>query len=236
MAGAAGGVGEEIVRALLSRVHDARVVAISRHPARLTRLAERLAAAGLADAERARLVRVVADVSDAGGAHDAVRLAREEAGEADVAIPSLGGWWEGRLLDIDEPTYDRVMTEMFRAHFHFARAFVPELVRRPNGLYLGIGGGAALSPVPNAGLVSIAGAAQLMLTRVLAAETQGTGVTVRELVVNGPVSTREVPGPPEWITAREIGEVVADLVVRGTTSWPKQRERGPLLIMDPVRG
>jgi 3-oxoacyl-[acyl-carrier protein] reductase len=127
------------------------------------------------------------------------------------------------------------MTEMFRAHFHFARAFVPALPRRPGSLYLGIGGGAALYPVPDAGLVSIAGAAQLMLTRVLAAETKDAGIAVRELVVNGPVTTRDIPGPAEWITAAEIGEVVADLVASGTTTWPKQRERGPLLIMDPAR-
>ncbi|HZO93496.1 MAG TPA: SDR family oxidoreductase [Candidatus Baltobacteraceae bacterium] len=230
VAGAAGGVGEEIVRALLARVHDARVLAISRHPARLERLAARLDGLDLG-----RFIPIVADVSDMRGAHAALALVEAAGGGVDVAIPSLGGWWEGKLLDVDEATYDRVMTEMFRAHFHFARAFVPAMLHRPGALYLGIGGGAALYPVPDAGLVSIAGAAQLMLTRVLAAETKDAAVTVRELVVNGPVSTRDVPGPPDWITANEIGEVVADIVMHGETSWPKQRERGPLLLMDVVR-
>ncbi len=232
VAGAAGGVGEGIVRALLAGVPDARVVAISRHPARLERLQERLAGSDLT-----RLVPIVADVSDSAGAHEAQRLVREAAGDADVAIPSLGGWWEGSVLDVDEATYDRVMTEMFRAHFHFARAFIPPLRDRGTGLYLGIGGGAALYPVPNASLVSIAGAAQLMLTRTLAAETAGSGVAVRELVVNGPVNTRDSAEPADatWITADEIGEVVAELVATGATTWPKQRERGPLLIMDSVR-
>ena len=232
VAGAAGGVGEGIVRALLERVPDANVLAISRHPARLEHLQARLAGLDLG-----RLIPIVADVSDAGGAHEALRLVHASAIEGiDVAIPSLGGWWDGKVLDVDEATYDRVMTEMFRAHFHFARAFVPALMQRERSLYLGIGGGAALFPVPNAGLVSIAGAAQLMLTRVLASETDGTGVTIRELVVNGPVSTRDFPGEPDWITANEIGGVVADLVLTGATAWPKQRTRGPLLIMDPTRG
>ena len=220
------------MRALLRRVPDANVVALSRHPARLEQLQARLEGEDLE-----RFVGVSADVGDQAGATAARRLVLREAGAYEVVIPSLGGWWEGRLLDVDDATYDRVMREMFRAHFAFARAFVPPLRERGAGLYLGIGGGAALYPVQNSSLVSIAGAAQLMLTRALAAETAGSGVTIRELVVNGPVNTRdsaEAAGP-NWITADEIGEVVAELVATGATAWPNQRERGPLLIMDPLR-
>ena len=233
VAGGAGGVGEGIVRALL-RAAGVTVIVTSRHPERLALLTARLAAV----ADPRRLIGIVGNAGDPAGAAAIAARIRADVGAIDVAIPSLGGWWEGGpLLGVDPPAWDAVMHEMLETHFAFARTFVPELERRPGGWYLAIGGGAALHPVPNASIVSIAGAAQLMLTRVLAAETAGRSVRITELVVNGPVKTRDSAAiaAPDWITADEVGAVVAELVSGGITSWPALREKGPLLIMDPLR-
>jgi NAD(P)-dependent dehydrogenase (short-subunit alcohol dehydrogenase family) len=231
VAGGAGGVGEGIVRALLATT-GVRVVVTSRDPARLALLESRLAA----DVAPGRLVGIVGNAGNPNGAEAIARRVREQVGPIDVAIPSLGGWWEGGpLLSVDLATWDAVMHEMLGTHFVFARTFVPELERRPRGWYLAIGGGAAFHPVPNAAIVSVAAAGQAMLTRALAQETKGRAVRVSELVVNGPVRTRdsETIAAPDWITADQVGAVVADLVRDGATSWPAWRERGPLLIMDP---
>ncbi|MEA2719368.1 MAG: hypothetical protein QOJ39_1232 [Candidatus Eremiobacteraeota bacterium] len=231
VAGGAGGVGEGVVRALLASVPDVRVVVSSRSAERLALLESRLGE--YADAHR--LIAIVGDAGDPRGAEAIREQVRADVGALDIAIPSLGGWWEGGpLLDVDLATWDAVMLEMLDIHFVFARTFVPELKRRPGGWYLAIGGGAAFFPVPNASIVSIAAAAQLMLTRALAAENKSGDVRITELVVNGPVRTRESEtiAQPGWITADDVGAVVADLVRTGTSPWPLRRD-GPILIMDP---
>ena len=186
VAGGAGGVGEGIVRALLAAT-DVTVIATSRDVARLELLKSRLGE--YADARR--LIGIVGNAGDTEGAEAIAGRIRADVGPLDVAIPSLGGWWEGGpLLDADFATWRMVMGEMLDTHFAFARTFVPELERRSGGWYLAIGGGAAYFPVPNASIVSIAAAGQLMLTRALAAENADRGVRINELVVNGPVRTR----------------------------------------------
>jgi NAD(P)-dependent dehydrogenase (short-subunit alcohol dehydrogenase family) len=233
VAGGAGGVGEGIVRALLAS-GDVTVIVTSRDPARLALLESRVAR--VADARR--LIGIIGNAGDPKGASAIAARVRDELGGIDVAIPSLGGWWDGGpLIETDPATWDAVRTEMLDTHVAFARAFVPELLRRAGGWYLGIGGGAALQPIRNASIVSIAAAGQLMLTRSLALELADRAVRINELIVNGPVRTRdsELPARRGWITADQVGGVVAELVNTGTTTWPAWRTDGPLLIMDPVR-
>jgi NAD(P)-dependent dehydrogenase (short-subunit alcohol dehydrogenase family) len=232
VAGGAGGVGEGIVRALLA-ADDLRVIVTSRRAERLAQLRED--AGELADPRR--LIGIVGNAGEPRGAKAIAERIRDEFGGLDVAIPSLGGWWQGGpLLKVDPVTWEAVRTEMLDTHVAFARAFVPELLRQPGGLYLGIGGGAAFFPVPGSSIVSIAAAAQLMLTRALAAELADRDVRILELVVNGPVRTREweAVAQPDWITAAEIGTVVAELVHYGATRWPLQRRDGAILTMQPL--
>jgi NAD(P)-dependent dehydrogenase (short-subunit alcohol dehydrogenase family) len=232
VAGGAGGVGEGIVRALLVST-NATVIATSRDPARLALLEARLA-----DVGARRLIGIVGNAGDPKDASAIAVRVRDELGGIDVAIPSLGGWWEGGpLIETDPAAWDAVRTEMLDTHVAFARAFVPELLRRAGGWYLGIGGGAALQPIRNASIVSIAAAAQLMLTRSLALELADRDVRVNELVVNGPVRTRDsgALARRSWITADEVGGVVAELLNTGTCAWPAWRTDGPLLIMSPLR-
>lgn len=233
VAGGAGGVGEGIVRALLAST-DSTVIVTSRDAARLALLESRLG--DYADARR--LIGIVGNAGDPAGSRAIAARIGAEIGSIDVAIPSLGGWWEGGpLIETDDTTWQAVRTEMLDTHVAFARTFIPELLRRGGGWYLAIGGGAALRPIRNASIVSIAAAAQLMLTRVLALELADRDVRVNELVVNGPVRTRdsEAIARSRWITADDIGGVVAELVNTGTSTWPAWHEDGPLLIMDPKR-
>lgn len=231
VAGGAGGVGEGIVRALLA-LDGVRVIVTSRREERLAQLREYVGE--LADAQR--LIGIVGNAGESRAAKTIAERIRAEFGRLDVAIPSLGGWWQGGpLLEVDATTWEAVRAEMLDTHVAFAQAFIPELLREPGGLYLGIGGSAALFPVPNASIVSIAAAAQLMLTRALAAELADRDVRVLELVVNGPVRTREwkTVAQPDWITADEVGTVVAELVHDATTAWPVRRHHGAILVMNP---
>jgi NAD(P)-dependent dehydrogenase (short-subunit alcohol dehydrogenase family) len=226
--GGAGGVGEGIVRALAGAGHA--VIVPSRSERKLAALRARLPATE-------RLATFVAEIGEAGGA-EAVRdrLAREGR-TLDAVVPTLGGWWEGGpLLAMAAAEWDLVMNEMLRTHFIVARTFVPVLERQGFGRYIGIGGGAAYVPILNCTPVSIAAAAQIMMTRAIRAEVRSPGVDVLELVVDGPVRTRdsEAIAQPDWITADDVGRIVVELVRDGTTASTAVTREGPILRMRPA--
>jgi NAD(P)-dependent dehydrogenase (short-subunit alcohol dehydrogenase family) len=229
VAGGAGGVGEAIVRALLRDGHQ--VIVPSRSAERLDRLRDR-AGAGVPG----ELVTFTGHIGTLAGAHTIRDRIARDYGRLDVLVPSLGGWWEGDLLDATPDVWDAVMDEMLRTHFIFAHVFVPVLCAQPDGgRYIGIGGGAAYFPVHRSSLVSIAAAAQLMLTRALRAEVTEPKVDVLELVVDGPVRTRdsEPIAQPDWIPADDVAAIVAELAATGRSSDPSISVSGPIVRMRP---
>lgn len=231
VAGAAGGIGASLVSALLA-YPDTHVFATSRTAERLEALRARLGP-GL----ETRLTPIVGDAGDFEGATQIAARAAELGGfDAAVAILGRGWWTSGPLLDLTPGAWKSVLDEMLTAHFAFARAVVPLLKTRADSLYLSIGGGAAFGPVRDAGLMSIAAAGQLMLTRVLAREAGANPPRVLELVINGPVNTPEArdSADPAWITADDAGRVIAELVLHGTTTWPTIRTEGPAIVMEPA--
>jgi 3-oxoacyl-[acyl-carrier protein] reductase len=228
VAGGAGGVGEGIVRSLLAA--GDLVIVPSRSAAKLERLRHDAGARG------DNLVTFVAHIGAVEGAYEVRERIAREVGHIDALVPSLGGWWEGALLDVSPSVWDAVMNEMLRTHYVFAHVFLPVIrAQAGGGRYIGIGGGAAYHPIPRSSLVSIAAAAQAMLTRALRAEIDDPAVDILELLVDGPVRTRDsedIAGP-DWITADDVGRVVAELVADGRTSDPATSVAGPLLRMRP---
>jgi NAD(P)-dependent dehydrogenase (short-subunit alcohol dehydrogenase family) len=231
VAGAAGGIGASVVSALLESA-DTQVFATSRSAERLATLQRRLGPGAAT-----RLTPVIGDAGDFEGA---ARIAAQVVGMggADAAVAILGrGWWtSGPILDLAPDDWKSVLDEMLTAHFAFARAVVPMLATRAGSLYLSIGGGAAFGPVRDAGLMSIAAAGQLMLTRVLAREAGPNPPRFLELVINGPVNTPEVrdSADPAWITADDVGRVVTELILHGAAMWPNIRTEGSAVVMEPA--
>jgi 3-oxoacyl-[acyl-carrier protein] reductase len=224
VAGGAGGVGEGIVRSLLADGHT--VFVPSRSRSKLDALARHVAGSG-----PGRLVPLIGNVGEVAGAA-AVRDALAGT-RLDVAIASLGGWFEGKtILELSVAEWNEVLNEMLGTHVVFAQTFLPVLRAQHGGRYIGIGGGAAYAPIPGSGPVCVAAAAQLMLTRVLRAEIEPE-VDILELVVDGPVNTREYAdrAQPDWILPDEVGAVVAELVASGTSRAPEVSVRGPIVRM-----
>ena len=233
VAGGTGGVGEAIVRALLGAGH--RVIVPSRSAERLERLRRD---AGRDPYTSGELITLEGDIGTPAGAQAIRDRIAREAGPLDALVPSLGGWWVGELLAVTPDVWDTVMHEMLRTHYIFAHVFVPVLRAQPGGgRYIGIGGGAAYHPVRGSSLVSIAGAAQLMLTRALRAEITDAHVDVLELVVDGPVRTRdsESIAGPDWIRAADVGTAVVELVAHGRSTNPSISASGPILRMRPEK-
>jgi NAD(P)-dependent dehydrogenase (short-subunit alcohol dehydrogenase family) len=229
VAGGAGGVGEAIVRALLSRGH--RVIVPSRSEMRIERLRADIAAHGITNGT---LVTMTGDVGTRDGSIAVRDRIASDCGTLDVVIPSLGGWWEGALPDVTLDVWDTVMHEMLRTHFIFAQTFLPVLrAQTSGGRYLAIGGGAAYHPIRNSSLVSIAAAAQLMLTRTLRLEIEDPRVDILEFVVDGPVRTRdsELMAQAHWIGADDVARIACELAETGRTADPLVRTAGPIVRM-----
>ena len=230
--GGAGGVGSGIVEALLEQAAFDLILASSRDTAKLDALSAR---AG----DDRRLTCIPGSVDDREAAE--ALLAEAQRHGALVAVAAcLGGWWEGPVLtELDAAEWDRVLASLLRPHFVAAHTFVPAL-SAANAHYLFIGGDAALGPAPRSTLVSIAGAAQIMLVRALIAERRDEPFPiVEELIVSGAVRTREAHHGPVTegeITAREAGDVAAAMLRDGTTgSWPHITRDGPLVRMHAKR-
>jgi NAD(P)-dependent dehydrogenase (short-subunit alcohol dehydrogenase family) len=228
VAGGAGGVGGGIVAELLRRGH--RAIVPSRSAAKLGLLRERLAAAAVDASPLQTFVGAVGEYAGACAVRDRIV---SEHGTIDAVVASLGGWWEGRLLEMTPEEWDAVIHEMLGTHFIFARVFVPMLAAQGGGLYLGIGGGAAYFPVPRSAPVSIAAAAQLMLTRALCEEVADTAVQILELVVDGPIRTRlsEHIAQAGWIENERVATIAAELIERGKTDDPAAKTSGAIVRM-----
>ncbi len=228
VAGAAGGIGEAIVRSLLAS-GEVHVFAQSRTAERLDALQGRLD-----PALRGRMSGIAGNAGDFEGASAIANQIKAAGGiDAAVAILGRGFWTSGPILELTPREWSSVLDEMLTAHFAFARAIVPVLAQREQSLYLAIGGGAAFTPVRDAGLMSVAAAGQAMLTRVLAREQGAPTPRILELVIEGDVNTREsaqIAGRG-WIAADEVGTVVRELVLRGETTWQPALFDGPLLVM-----
>lgn len=212
VAGGAGAVGEGIVAALLDA--GATVAVPSRDGPSLDRLRDSV---GGAD----RLLGVVGNVADTG---DAERVRDEivgALGPLDAVIAAIGGWASGpKLADTLLPEWDAILAGNLRTHQIVASTYIPLLRERPGATYGVIIGDTALQPAAGAGPVSVTAAAELMAARVLGVEERADGVQVLAFIL-APVITRNRPaGRPEWLTAREVGEVVTGRIAarRGLTS------------------
>ncbi len=217
VAGGAGAIGEGVVRAFLNL--GARVVVPSRQAERLASLRERLG-------HPPGLHGLVSDIANLGGAERLVGSVAENVGPLDAVVAAVGGWWQNSLLvEVDPDEWTRVLDANLTTHFLLARALVPALRDRPGASYQMVIGDTAESPVPGASLSTVTAAGVLGLFRALSAEEPN--VRVNSLYL-GPVITRSRPkGPPEWLTADEVGAYSAWLATEAAAEIRGQLLRPP---------
>lgn len=206
--GGSGGVGEGVVRALLS--NGATVIATGRDGNRLAELRSRI--------DDGRSARLFTETLTAGAADldaQAARLA-EKYGRFDGVIVSVASWGsQGRTpaLALTDRQWDELIEDNLTAVFRLLRAFVPHT--RSSGIVLQLNGMSADLPFPGAAGVALSAAATKSLTRTIAAELHGRGPRVYQLVL-GVVRTRarQAAGVDDarWLEGEQIGEHVAELL------------------------
>lgn len=206
--GGTGQVGEGIVRALLGA--GAAVAVASRDNDRLSRLHDRLPVEW-----DGRYVPIHGDIGTPAGARAVRDRVEFVCGRCDIVVTSIGGWWQkAPLIFSDFKDWETVVANNLTPHYLAATTFLPLVNKRPGSSFLFVTGAAADVPVPNAGLMSVASHAQVMLMRVLASEHRHEPVRINTLLIGTPVISRTRPdGDPDWLRAEEdVGRFVARLV------------------------
>ncbi len=212
VAGGTGSVGEGIVRSFLRE--GAEVVV----PCRSEQKRERLASY-VQDVAENRLHLYPAIVSDEESVRDFRTAVIDNFPRVDLAVASLGGWYYGHSLHrMTFEDWNRVMHDHLTTHFLFLRAFVSLFHDHQNqsGTYIMINGGESKIPAPDSGVVSIAAAAQKMMSKVLAEESSGTSIRSYSISIMNPVKTRSRGGNylDEWVSAEQLGRYLAELQAR----------------------
>lgn len=135
--------------------------------------------------------------------------------DLDLAVVSLGGWWQGLpLTSIPLDTWNTIVADNLTSHFLAIRAFVP-LLNPKSGIYFHINGYSAELPYPLAAPVATMAAAQKMMIQTLAEELKPTNLKAYELIL-GPIKTRQrlehSAGKENWYYPEEIGDYIGNLV------------------------
>jgi 3-oxoacyl-[acyl-carrier protein] reductase len=195
--GGTGNVGEGIVRAFLKA--GATVVVPSRSQSRLDGLT-----ALMGPELGGNLKTVAAGYSTFAEADLLAEKIVTEHGRVDHVVAAVGGWWMGKALwEIGQDDWQKVFVDVATSHMALARSFVPRLAE--HGSYTTIAGFSGRKPYPAAGIVSMQGAAQLMMREALSAELRGQR-RVNDLIL-GPVINRSRPGgDANWLTSDQVGQ------------------------------
>lgn len=138
-------------------------------------------AAGLRS-QGARAIAVAADVADLEQVEEVVESALDQFGRVDILINNAGVIWpleEVAETDADEWTY--ALQVNLLGPFYMVRNVVPVMIDQHYGRILNISSGLGVEPMIGSSAYSTSKAGLDMLTRVLALELEGTGVTVNAL-------------------------------------------------------
>ncbi len=203
--GATFGIGYELAKLF---AHDGdQLVLVARSQARMTAVAEELAALGAAAA-----VPLVKNLADPAVPEEIFQAVTEMGLEIDVLINNAGFGDYGPYIHTVWKTNAEMVQVNITSLLHLTRLFLPGMAARSSGRILNVASTAAFQPGPDMALYYATKAFVLSFSEALAEECRGMGVTVTALC----------PGP----TATEF-QVRANTEGTGIG----QSKRGPLRMM-----
>ena len=187
MTGGGRGIGAAVARALATA--GAKVVVAARTPEEIEGLARAITAGG------GQALAAVCDVAEEASVRALGDFARAELGAVDVLVNNAGGASSAPFRRITLEDWNRVMAVNATGTFLCSREFVPAMVERGFGRVVNIASVAGLEGASYVAHYCAAKHAVIGLTRALALELQGTGVTVNAVCpayVDSPMTERTI--------------------------------------------
>lgn len=178
--GAAGGIGEAVVRTLAER--GGHVVGVDRDADRLAEVMAKLAAEGLS------VHALPADITDSAQAQRVVAEAENAFGPVDELVNGAGVLRLGGALDLTDEDWAGTFAVNTAGVFYMSRAAVTRMAARGRGAVVTIASNAASTPRMNMTAYASSKAAAAMFTKCLGLEVAGRGIRCN-LVAPGSTET-----------------------------------------------
>lgn len=143
--------------------------------------------------------------------------ARTQGGRVDVLVTAVGGFAGGPLVETDLAGWERMLRMNLTSAFVAARAVVPHLVAQGYGRVVTVASRAVVPPLGGFIGYTVSKAGVITLTRALAQETKGTGVTVNSVLpstMDTPANRAAMPDadPKTWVPVESVADAIAFLV------------------------
>lgn len=169
--GAGSGIGKEIVIALLGK--GAKVAAVDMHDEALGELKKNVGE------KASRISTHVANISDKKAVEALPKEVIAKLGSID-GIMNVAGIIQPfvRVNDLDYDAIERVMNVNFFGTLYMVKAFLPELLKRPEAYIVNVSSMGGFLPVPGQSVYGASKAAVKLLTEGLYAELKDTNVHV----------------------------------------------------------
>lgn len=216
--GAAGGIGQAVVLALLEE--GARVAALD------------CDAHGLASlAPRADLRTETVDVKDSRQVDDAIERIENEWGPIDLGVSAAGVLSTTVIADTSDETWEHVFDVNTRGVFHVSRALARKMMPRRRGAIVAVSSNAA--GIPRHGMAAYAAskAATTMFTRCLGLELAEYGIRCN---IVAPGSTRTPMQEALWSSGTGRDAVIAGSLEKFRTGIPLRKIAEPDEVADAV--
>ena len=171
--GATSGIGQAIAEAFARE--GAQVAVVGRNAQRGKKVVETIRAAG------GSATFLAADLTSKTAIDRLVQEADETFGLVDILVNNAGIYPLGPTAQVDEATFDAVITTNLKGPFFLTAALLPQMAERGSGKVINMTTGAALIGLAGAALYGSSKAALTLLTKSWAAEFGPSGVNVNAI-------------------------------------------------------